>query len=228
MLNLIIKPMCFHCKEKEISAFGLCDNCLSELKSINNKNRCKICGFVITGAGTICERCFRAKDSFDKAYFLFSFEDAGRTLVHNIKFKDKLHFLNVVEVFKNDQLNCLMEEVECITYIPSPYFTFAKRGYNVSFQIGESLSKMYNVPIVKLFSSNKLYKKRLSITKTKEERKKIINNFLKTKKCNKAFNKILIVDDVFTTGTTLNKASKLLKTSGTAKECFVFTLARVL
>jgi len=97
MLNLIIEPMCLYCKENSQKQFGLCENCLHQLNKISNENRCKICSALIKGAGTICGRCFKAKDKFDSAYYLFHYQNAGRTLIHNIKFKDKLHFLKILE-----------------------------------------------------------------------------------------------------------------------------------
>jgi predicted amidophosphoribosyltransferase len=228
MLNIIIKPLCLHCKENPQESFSLCEKCFHNLQEADKKSRCGICGFPIEGKGTICERCFIAKDCFDKAYFLFPFKDEGKTLIHNIKFKDKLHLLSIIERLKGKRLDILLNDIDCITYIPSPYLTFAGRGYNVSFEIGKKISELYGIEVVKLFKTNALYKKRLAVTSNKKERKQIVDKFLKLKKTNRSFNKILIVDDVFTTGVTLNGATKLLKESGIAKMCNVFTLARVL
>lgn len=227
MLNLIIEPMCLHCKEKSQEKYGLCKDCISELFEIESKNRCNICSHPIVGEGNICERCFKAKDSFDSCFSLFQYENSGRTFIHNLKFKDKLHFLKILEI-EREKIKYILNSVDCITYIPSSYLTFAKRGFNLSYEIAKKLQKIHNVKLQKMFKSNFIYKKRLAISKNKSERKKIVNKFLKLRNNLGQYKTVLIVDDVFTTGTTLNKAASLLKSSKTAEFCNVFTLARVL
>lgn len=229
MLELIIKPCCAHCKSQKDIRFGLCADCLETVAAYAPASRCRICGLTIRGEGTICQRCLAGTDSFDQAFFLFPYEEAGRTLIHQIKFRDRLEWLSILNGVEN--LWCPILEgwhPDAVTWIPSSLHARWGRGYNVSRELGKKVAEALDVPCVELLRRAKLFKRRLSATQTPAERKRVIRQFLKGPQVvPEGISHVLIVDDVFTTGATANRATKLLKEAAGIREVSVFTLARV-
>ena len=111
--------------------------------------------------------------------------------------------------------------------IPIPLHPFRKkwRGYNQSELIAKELSKFYNFPLV----SDALIRKKKTISQTKlskEERIKNIANAFTVKNQNLIEGKnILLVDDVFTSGATMEEGAKALKANG-AKKVWGVAVAR--
>ena len=176
----------------------------------------------------ICGGCFLEKNLFDGSFFLFPYEDCGKALVQSVKFKDRVEYLAVIDYFEREISEFLDKySPDCITYVPSSLFHFLQRGYTVPARLARLLSVKYAIPFEKLVYAGKIYKKSLFKTNSPAERKKIVKDFFKVKR-GKKFKSVLVVDDVFTTGTTVNRVCGLLKKEKIAEKVFVFTLARVL
>jgi predicted amidophosphoribosyltransferase len=229
MLELIIKPRCIHCKSKKDIRFGMCPDCLNAVQQYSASSRCRNCGLIIRGEGTICQRCLEGKDIFDQAFFLFPYEKEGRTLIHHIKFRDRLEWLSILN-YAEIVWRPVLENwsADAVAWIPSSLHTRWERGYNVSREMANMVAKTLDIPCLPLLKRAKLFKRRLSATRTPGERKQVIRQFLKgPETVSEGIYHILIVDDVFTTGATVNRAAKLLKQAGGVVKVSVFTLARV-
>ncbi|NOY23073.1 MAG: ComF family protein [Acidobacteria bacterium] len=117
---------------------------------------------------------------------------------------------------------------DAVAWIPSSLHTKWSRGYNVSRELALIVAEMLDLPCLPLLKRAKLFKRRLSATGTPGERKQVIRQFLKGPEVvPEAISHVLIVDDVFTTGATVNRAAKLLKQAIGITKVSVFTLARV-
>ncbi len=166
---------------------------------------------------------------FDQAFFLFPYEKEGRTLIHNIKFRDRLEWLGVLKS-ADIAWRLVLENwhLDAVTWVPSSLHTRWSRGYNVSRELALIVAETLDIPCLPLLKRAKPFKRRLSATGSPEERKRVIRQFLKGPEIvPEAVSHVLIVDDVFTTGATANRAAKLLKQAGGVTKVSVFTLARV-
>ena len=110
-----------------------------------------------------------------------------------------------------------------ITFVPLHKKRMRKRGFNQSEKIAKELGKMIDIPILDCIyrksNTNRLYN--LNRIERKIELK---NAFLVKENINYANGKnILLIDDIFTTGSTVNEISKLLKLNNVNK-IFVMTL----
>ncbi|BBB32997.1 phosphoribosyltransferace [Thermotomaculum hydrothermale] len=229
MLEKIIYPECYCCKKvvKRIK-FGLCEECLGSLTKVEFESRCKYCSFPLPSGSNICGRCFKEKREFDGGFFLFPYNDCGKALIHSIKFKDKIEYLKILESF-NLQIHEFLQdkEIEVLTYVPSSIYHYLKRGYSVPREIGKILSSSLGIPLKKLVFTRKPFKKLLSSTKTASERRKIVKSFFRVRSKHQ-YKSLLLVDDVFTTGATVNRISKLLKREEIAEKVYFLTLAMVI
>lgn len=148
--------------------------------------------------------------------------------VHQFKYRGKTQMINVFkkmfpEILTHETISTY--EVELVISVPLHKKRLWERGYNQSEIIAKKISKRYGLP----FSSTNLIKTKHTSSQMTLSKKLRLNNLADSFSVRNATavkdKKILLVDDVMTTGATLNTcAGELLKAG--AKEIFAFTLAK--
>ncbi len=180
-----------------------------------------------TSKGSICGRCITKPPAFDYAYSVFRYEDDVIGLVHQLKFSEKITYarsigeiflsaVNSEEIFNRDLPDCLLP-------VPLHSSRLRKRGFNQSIEIARVLSKKKKIPI----EYNAVIRQRKTPPQTgldaKQRSKNIKNAFTLVNDIQCGH--VLIIDDVVTTGSTVNELAKLLKGNGV--ECVgVLSIAR--
>ena len=215
----------FLCKEIEKILFPPC---------------CLICGKWNTNI--LCKECkkeiyekaifqIEEKDSnyyFEKHIYIFQYEGKIRSHILDYKFKDKSYLYKIFSeiVTKNKKICGILKKYDII--IPVPIHTKRKRqrGYNQSELIARKIAKSEQ----NLKYENKvLQKEKHTVPQSslsKEQRKQNVQNVYKLVNQEKIRNKkIILFDDIYTTGSTANACAKLLKENG-AKEIIVLTIAK--
>ena len=199
-----------------------CIECKNKLEWINDNNRCEKCSKKIYKKG-LCNNCKNENFAFKKGYSLWNYNRYSKKIISKLKnenYKGLCINLGKLLYEKTKHLDFL-NDVDII--IPSPMHKdkIKKRGFNQSYLItkGFNEKKLRNDIIRK--KSNTKEQKNLSKTK----RKTNLYGAFKVENENEIKNKkILIVDDVFTTGSTINLLSEILLSAG-AKEVYFLTLA---
>ena len=128
-------------------------------------------------------------------------------------------------MLKNEKFCNFLRSCDIIIPVPISKKRNKQRGYNQSLLIARELSKKANIELV----NNCLYKTKNVIEQSKlskEERIENIQDVYEIKRQGKLANKkILLVDDIFTTGSTANECCKMLNKAN-AKEIYVLTIAK--
>ena len=132
----------------------------------------------------------------------------------NFKFNDKIYiykaFVNFI--IKNKKICRFLKNYDIIIPVPIHYRRKIKRGYNQSALIAKEISKNYNS--IKYINDVLLKQKnnKPQSTKNKKEREKNVIGAYYIKNEYKIYNKkILLLDDIYTTGSTVNECAKALK-----------------
>jgi ComF family protein len=115
-------------------------------------------------------------------------------------------------------------DIDIITFVPLHWHKLFFREFDQAFLIAESISKILNIPIHPLLFKERSTDSQHLLSK-KEREQNLQNTFNIIPGSNIDKKTILLVDDVFTTGNTINECAKILKRKG-AKEVYGFTLAR--
>ena len=164
---------------------------------------------------------------FDKHIYFFKYESNIRKLILNYKFNEKSYLYKTFTNFmiKNENFCRIVESYDIIIPVPISKKRNKQRGYNQSFLIAKELSKQLNIKIV----NDCLYKNKNIIEQSKlgkEERKENIQGVYSILNSEKIKNKkIILVDDIFTTGSTANECCKMLKMAD-ARKIAVLTIAK--
>ena len=191
---------------------GFCDDC-KNTAILNDGKTCKRCGMGIDGEEDYCGNCAFDKIYFDKGYSAFLYDGAMRDAILKFKFAGYGNFARVFAKYlaavavKNDL------QFDLVTYAPMSNKALYKRGYNQAGLLAECFCDI-------LKSNDKL---RCAITKIKEtERQEKLGkterktNLIGAYKCvaDVRGKRVLVIDDVKTTGATLNECAKVLKGAG--------------
>ena len=171
----------------------------------------------------LCGACLKKRPIYDLHRSLFRYEGGIRDLIHAFKYKHAFW----VRHFFGDFFSILKEEfreAQMIFPIPLSRKRFYKRGYNQSQLLAELWSQILEIPL----SSKILARKkstRFQFGLDSKEREKNLKLAFEVKDETFVRDKILLlVDDIHTTGATLNEASRCLKKHG-AKKVLATTLA---
>ncbi|OKZ57685.1 MAG: hypothetical protein BHV99_00260 [Clostridium sp. 26_21] len=172
---------------------------------------------------------YSKKQNFSEQYYLFQYKNLIRNLILQIKFQRKPYIYKTIEYFLQNNKKYLekLKKYDIIIVVPLSWKRSLQRGYNQSLLIAKIISNILQIKI----ENKVLYKNKNIVpqsTLSKREREKNIKRAFKIKDIEKVKNKkILIIDDIYTTGSTLNECAKLLLKSGIKKENIgVLTLAK--
>lgn len=199
---------------------SLCPDCKS--LSLIDAPRCKYCGC----SKDDCD-CKKHKSEYKQIVAPYYYKDSIVRAVHHFK-GDDMPFLS--KRFSADMANMVKQyygdiDFDYITYVPLRRFKEIKRGYNQSRLLGECLSKELNVKCV-AFLKKVRYTGVQHHKSAKQRKADVFGAYdIADKYKNKVSDKtILLIDDVKTTGSTLNECAKMLNIYG-AKGVYALTFA---
>ena len=224
LIKEIFFPEDFTCDICGVETFGdnLCPQCKSTV-IFNDKNTCPYCGRK-TVRPEICLECKEKPPLYRKAVSAVVYGEGGAKLIH--KFKNGYGYLKdffaaqIAEKIKN------LPQPDFIVYVPMSKKSRKRRGYNQTELLAHALSEITGIPaedgiIVKIKETRE--QKGLS----RKERAENLKGCFKVEKASEIKGKkVLLVDDVLTTGATAEAITEKLLKAG-ADSVYLATVASV-
>ena len=208
ILELIYPNACGICEE--ICKESLCKKCAIEMRKyeINLINKHK-------------------KMYFNESMHIFKYDEIIRQKLIEYKFQDKAYMYKTFAkiILKNKKVCGFLEKYDIIIPVPIHKKRRLKRGYNQTELIAKEICKNISLELkTGVLIKQKNIKAQSELNKN--ERKQNIKNAFEIKNINEIIDKkILLFDDIYTTGSTVNECSKILKKAG-AKQIGVVTIAK--
>lgn len=203
----------------------LCESCADSLFFIDGRFCfCPFCGCLCDSFG-VCQKC-RGRAGVEKVFSLFRYSDPlARKIIKNFKY----HYVkNMAEElmplfrkFLFKYKNLLDVEGAVLIPVPLHWYKECNRGFNQAEELAKIMGKILGLPVLNKLVSKKKTKNQAELEK--EERFSNLQNCFMVK--NSVPKNIIIVDDVFTTGSTVRELALALKSKG-AENIKVITLAR--
>ncbi|MEK7724066.1 MAG: ComF family protein [Acidobacteriota bacterium] len=219
--------ICLNSVEKQADGY-VCRDCWENTQIFNgNETLCSKCGAFLldtpTNFETFCRRC--DDDSYDKAIATGKYEKAFLVTILNLK-----HTAYVPKTLSDllDQtfLNSEFQDADLIIPVPLSQKRFTERGFNQAELLAEKLAKQTELLLDKTSLRRKLHiEKRRAGMDRKSRLESVKNAFEVVSPRLIEGKKILLVDDVFTSGATVSNCAKALKKAG-AEKVYVLTVAR--
>jgi ComF family protein len=224
-IDIIYPPRCHICRSFISNNKGqnlhFCSDCLESIAMIRSP-LCSICGIPFNSFSDenhLCERCLRKRPFFDQLRAPYLYHGGIMEAIHQMKYKGKPYLAEslgaLLASFANDWLRdygrCLM--------IPVPLHPqrLRERGYNQSLLIARAMVPLLGMDIDLLSLRRVKYTRSQTGLNSKERKRNVRGAFALER--NKEFKgqSIILVDDVATTGHTMNECARVLKMAGCEK-----------
>jgi ComF family protein len=192
---------------------------------------CERCGTpfeIAVDAGQICGACIAHPPAYDRARAALIYGDVSRDLVLALKYQGRRDGLGLLSGWMANAGPELLSDADLIVPVPLHYFRLVRRGFNQSAWLAAALSRASGVPM----SVDALKRVRPTPIQgglSAEGRRRNVQGAFRVPRRRARLvedKKILLVDDVLTTGATAEACSRVLKRAG-ARCVDVLTLARV-
>lgn len=237
LLNLIFPLDCRICEKpiRESKGYSICEDCFKDIKLID-RPYCVKCGkpFLIStdlfkqDREILCVDCKRKKYSFEFARSVGVYHGILKECIHLFKYYGEkklagpLGKLLIDYLVKNQEFK---KVIDLIIPVPLHKNDLKGRGFNQSILLSRTIGNYFSIPVKEeILIKKKLTSSQVNLSK-KEREKNILRAFSVERTEEIKDKNILILDDIFTTGSTVEECARELK-KAKARNIFVLTLAR--
>ena len=234
LLDFVFPQNCIACEGAiNLEEHFLCTPCRDDIGFIQQPH-CFLCGvpadlsYAYPHEEFVCGVCRQNPFKFDQARSLGFYDTVLRTTIHHFKYKKQMGVLSEMDLLLGKYFAANPEPFQGFLVAPIPlhFNKMKERGFDQAFLIARQVAKILKLPL----ASGVLRRVKATLpqaTMTRAERAGNIKGAFEVNRPEWVVGKnILLVDDVFTTGATVNEAAKVLKKKGAGK-VYVFTLGRV-
>ncbi|HBR09830.1 TPA: amidophosphoribosyltransferase [Candidatus Acetothermia bacterium] len=226
LVSLFFPPRCYLCREELERLDVICDNCRNSLPRISGP-MCTVCGQpLVDELIDLCHSCGIRLRHFDMVRTLGIYRDGWQRLIQGLKFEGEKAIAGELSALMADYLKDKdpFGVVDTFSYVPLNRRRRRQRGFNQSQLLANSLSRTFSIPV-----EHGLRKIRATPPQTglsRQLRRKSLHNAF-TCRPSTAKGRTVLIDDVYTTGTTVEECAQALKRAG-YERVFVLTVARTL
>jgi ComF family protein len=221
--RFVFPPRCTLCQRPGFLRLDICETCYRSLPF--NDNACTQCALPLatTHMGR-CGQCLKNPPAFDNAFSLLRYQGVAVQLVTRYKFHDKLSYSGLLAGLLLKKLEHETKP-DCIIAVPLHRARLRERGFNQSHELAKIISSGLGVPL----ESDAIERVRETLQQTglnaKQRRKNIRGAFALVRPLHHVH--VALIDDVVTTGSTVNELARVLKKAG-VKTVSVWSIARAI
>ncbi len=220
--KLLWPEVCPFCGKASNS--GICQKCRKQLEKLKIKEpRCMQCGRPVRYMEQeYCHDCMQTRHSYDQGYSLWLHRKPVSQSIYRFKYHNQRRYaIHYVEELQKEYAPQIRSwQVEKIMPVPLHRKRMRKRGYNQAELIAEILGKVLDIPVDKdslRRSKDTIPQKELG----RRERERNMEGAFSLSDTFMPAGTVLLIDDIYTTGSTLNAAAAALKKRGVQKVYFL-------
>ncbi|MFB9911564.1 ComF family protein [Rhizobium paknamense] len=217
--DLIYPPGCAGCGLPLAEGVGLCPPCWASVRFIEQPY-CAVLGLPFSydpGEGMVSAEAIANPPAFDRLRSVAVHDGVVRDMVHGLKYADRTDLAPLMAAWMARAGCDLLPDAEVIIPVPLHRWRLFSRQYNQSAELGRWLAREAGLPFRPLLLRRvKATEKQVGLTK-KGRADNVRGAFQVRDREGVAGRHLLLVDDVYTTGATVNAAARALKRAGAAK-----------
>ncbi len=231
VLNAVLPVRCMACGTTVTDEGALCATCWDTLRFLGPP-ACACCGYPFEYEApeqSLCAACVRGLPHYDRARAVFAYDDASRSLILSFKHADHTHQAPAFGRWLARAGNELLCDVDLIVPVPLHRWRLLSRRYNQSALLAQALGREAGKPV----AVDLMTRRRRTQPQGRMSRSARIRNVRAAFAVRDSWqerlqeSRILLLDDVLTTGATVEECARVLKRGGAAS-VDVLTLARVI
>ncbi|MDR0311014.1 MAG: ComF family protein [Acidobacteriota bacterium] len=232
-LNLFYPEECFACSSPVARRqdCGLCDDCWRKVLALRIEGAlCPSCGVPLPGfaegVGNLCLECIRRPPPYSGARSFGYYSSEMRRVIHELKFKGRRPLVKLLAPLLADVFfeSWRRDDFDCLVAVPLHRARRRERGFNQAELLCRALARIIGLPELRILRRAAATKSQVGLSDA-QRLENVRNAFKCTSIGHVAGKRILLVDDVMTTGATVASASRALIDAG-AEKVSVLTAAR--
>ena len=230
-LRLLFPASCVLCRKPlDLLENVLCKTCFCMLRVLEDPV-CKTCSRPLPRFGehsSRCGECKRMKVYIKSMTAAVPFDDFHRPLIHAVKFHKKRWVFDVYEPFIKLRLEKAdLPDIDFLLPIPMDHARKRTREFNQAKDLADQTGRILIKPVLENILKRRGGHHSQSLLGKKERMQNIQSQFYAPRTEKIRDKTILLIDDIFTTGATVNECARILREAG-AKEVHAFVLARAI
>ncbi len=218
-VDLVIPPFCCHCGRL---GYEICPQCFSEIELLEHSEYCEKCGQARHSSGI----CLSQGNYFDQIHSWGYYAGPLKSIVQKLKFHRGIGLAIYLVPNISESIRQLFHELDAIVPLPLGRKRQLSRGYNQTAIIAKPLAQNLDIN----YFSHSVVRIRETTSQVglsaRERKANIRDAFFANEQLVQGLN-ILLLDDITTTGATINECAKALKLAGAASvSCFTLAKAK--
>ena len=216
--------------DEPVDAHGMiCANCWKSFNWISNP-KCFKCGYPFPadldlGSRPLCPHCAAGECLLDFIRSACVYDDVSKNIMLPFKHASKLKYQTMMSRAMINSLRDLNLKVDIVMPVPLARRRLFKRGYNQACVLARPIAKYFNA-VLDVDSVSRKYKPDMGHKSEKQRRENVRGVFKVINKNKISGKKILLVDDVMTSGATFYELNRVLRKSG-ATNVYAVSFCRV-
>ncbi len=226
---LLLPEDCCVCNRPltNISRIPVCPDCLAEPAAFTPEYFCEQCrtpflnGSALDEQG-LCPHCRTGETAFQASYCFGEYDGTLRKLIHLLKYK---HIKTLAGPMGRMMAAALPrdERFDMLVPVPLHWWKHCRRGFNQSALLAREVSSRTGIPVVRPLRRKRSTRVQAGLTQAQRQ-DNVRGAFIAARRVDGA--RILLIDDVYTTGATANACAAALRKAGARRVAFL-ALARV-
>ncbi len=216
--TLVFPPRCPGCDDllyAKDRPRGFCPTCAKDLRPVG-QSYCMVCGLQLRReSDELCSQCRGKSHAFTQHRGVFIYKPPMKAAMYRFKYANRRcygrTFARAAARYTGDWISHL--GVDAIIPVPMYHKKEKRRGYNQAAVFARALSEETGIPVLERHVArikDSAPQKTLNV----QERKNNLKNAFKVADTELKLNRVLLVDDIYTTGATMDQVSEALLASG--------------
>lgn len=230
-VGLIAPQVCLSCGARR--GAPLCSSCMEKLPFLDGL-LCEVCGGPLPAGVRLdphCTMCRKWACRFDKNRSIFLYEEPLAAVVRRFKFHKRDDLSRWLALFmteyleRNPEFRAEAAAADCVAPVPMHWRRLLSRRYNQVALLAAPVGKALDRPVIPVLRRTDARPPQSRLRTVQERRRNIVGAFSVHGRFHPEGKTILLVDDIITTGSTLDECARVLKNNGAAK-VICFTLSK--
>jgi ComF family protein len=211
MRDFCLPGLCAVCERGGCTA-PICDECYDKLVLIENENACEACGKPIPH-GSACGWCKgKGIPHFSKVVSLGMFKDPLKHLIHEMKYHRRWPLAEYLaeRVIQHERATAVLEECDYLVPVPLHWRRQFSRGYNQAEVLAKRIGNLKKIPVIAPAKRARNTPTQTQMTSAEARVKNLADAFMLKNPWQIEGKRLLLIDDVTTTGATLRALARCL------------------